>query len=135
MQPRIGGCTRECVAVATYARLVAAKSGEQRPVLVQQLRAGAIRQQPLEMRNRFGGAAGGSERARKLRPGTGKVRAQLYRPLQGVDPGAVAGLEQRAAEIAMGLSESGLERNHASVPLDCSLERSLSAPGVRQVAD
>src|SRR5580700_8856993 len=49
VQPRISRRTRECVAKAAYAQLVAAKSGEQGPVLVQQLRAGVVREQPLEI--------------------------------------------------------------------------------------
>src|ERR1035438_8886955 len=81
-------------------------------------------------------AADGSQRACELRDGGRKFGAQRNRRLQADDRSLpLAGLEKRAAEVAVSLGERRLERGHASVPVDCSRKRALNAPGIRQVAD
>ena len=87
------------------------------------------------MGDRLRSATRSAQRARQLRDGAAKFGAQLNRPLQAADRRLpVAGLEKRAAEVAVSLGESRLERNHAPVTRDRRGERAARAFGVGEIA-
>ncbi len=135
VQPRIIRRPAEQVAIAACRRLVAPEPCQQGRKLIEGGDARVARQQPLVVGDRLRCATRGGQRTRELRHGGVKFGAQLNRPLQAVDPRfRFAGLEKRAAEIAVSLGESGFERNHAPVPRDGRRERAASTLRVGEIA-
>src|SRR5580698_6230698 len=87
------------------------------------------------MGNRFRSAAGGGQRPCELRDGGGKFGAKCNRRLQTGDRRLlIAQLEKCAAEVAVSLGESRLERDHAAVSRDGRRQRAASALGVGEIA-
>ncbi len=136
VQPPITRRPLERVAIAACRGLIAPEPRQQRCILVEGFDARIVRQQSLVVGDRLRSSTGGAQRASELRDGGGKLRPQLNCPSQARDRRLLfAGLEERAAEVSMGLRKSGLERDHAPVPRDRRRERATRALGVGEIAE
>src|SRR5262249_36959499 len=116
---RLARCQVERRAEGVCRGLEPAEPGEECPIVVQRVRAPVVREQPLVVRQRFAGAAPGDQRPRELSDGHRVIRPQFQRAPQGINAGLrLTNLDERTAEVAMRLYESGLERNGPAITVD-----------------
>ena len=136
LDPRIPRCQHKRIAVAACRCLEAPKSEEQRTVIVERICTPAALEEPVVVGDRLACTTEGGERARELRDSSRVVRLELQRSPQGIARCLkLAGLDERIAEIAVPLGQSGLERNDPAVTIDRAREVTSCTLGVREVAE